>query len=56
MVRYTLAVIVGVADGCRLGATREAALGLWSLALPTGLAMLAFAMGFAAEPGGGGRS
>jgi hypothetical protein len=53
---YALAVIFGFAIGCGLGATCEAALGLWSLALPTGLAMLALAMGFAAEPGGGGRS
>jgi uncharacterized membrane protein YoaK (UPF0700 family) len=52
----TLPVIVGFAVGCGLGAACEAALGLWSLALPTGLAMFAFAMGFAAEPGGGGRS
>jgi uncharacterized membrane protein YoaK (UPF0700 family) len=48
----TLAVIVGFAVGCGLGATCDAALGLASLALPIRLAMLAFAMGFAAEPGG----
>jgi uncharacterized membrane protein YoaK (UPF0700 family) len=46
----TLAVIVGFAVGCRLGAAGEAALGLWSLVPPAGLALLAFAMGFAAEP------
>jgi uncharacterized membrane protein YoaK (UPF0700 family) len=46
----TLPVIVGFTVGCGLGAACEAALGTWSLALPAGLAMLAFAMGFAAEP------
>jgi uncharacterized membrane protein YoaK (UPF0700 family) len=45
----TLPVIVGFT----LGAACEAALGSWSLALPAGLAMLAFAMGFAAEPDDG---
>jgi hypothetical protein len=45
----TLPAIVGFAVGCGLGAGFEAALGLWSLALPAGLALLAFAMGFAAE-------
>ena len=42
----TLPVIVGFAIGCVLGAAFEAAAGLWSLTLPTGLAALAFAMGF----------
>ena len=37
--------IVGFAVGCGLGATCEAAIGLRSLALPVGLAVLAFAMG-----------
>ena len=46
----TLPVIVGFTVGCGLGAACEAALGTWSLALPAGVAMLAFAMGFAAEP------
>ena len=46
----TLPVIVGFAVGCCLGAVCAAALGTWSLALPTGLALLAFAMAFAAEP------
>jgi len=41
----TLPVIVGFATGCGLGAACEAAAGLWSLALPTGLALLAYAMG-----------
>jgi uncharacterized membrane protein YoaK (UPF0700 family) len=42
---HTLPVIVGFATGGGLGAACEAAAGLWSLALPTGLALLAFAMG-----------
>jgi uncharacterized membrane protein YoaK (UPF0700 family) len=42
---HTLPVIVGFAIGGGLGAACEAAAGLWSLALPTGLALLAFAMG-----------
>jgi uncharacterized membrane protein YoaK (UPF0700 family) len=42
----TLPVIVGFTIGCVCGAAFEAAAGLWSLALPTGLALLAFAMGF----------
>jgi uncharacterized membrane protein YoaK (UPF0700 family) len=46
----TLPVIVGFAVGCGLGAACEAAIGLWSLVPPAGLALLAFAMGFAAEP------
>jgi hypothetical protein len=41
--------IVGFTAGCGLGAACDAALGTWSLALPAGLALLAFAMGFAAE-------
>ena len=52
---HTLPVIVGFAVGCGLGAAFEAALGLWSLALPTGLALLAFAIGFVAERDGGRR-
>jgi uncharacterized membrane protein YoaK (UPF0700 family) len=46
----TMPVIAGFAVGCGLGAACEAALDLWSLALPASLALLAFAMGFAAEP------
>ena len=42
---HTLPVIVGFATGCGLGAACEAAAGLWSLVLPTGLTLLAFAMG-----------
>jgi uncharacterized membrane protein YoaK (UPF0700 family) len=41
---HVLPVIAGFATGCGLGAAFEAAAGLWSLALPTGLALLAFAM------------
>jgi uncharacterized membrane protein YoaK (UPF0700 family) len=47
---HVLPAIVGFAAGCGLGAACEAALGTRSLALPAGLALLAFAMGFAAEP------
>jgi uncharacterized membrane protein YoaK (UPF0700 family) len=52
---HTLPVIVGFTVGCGLGAACEAVVGLWSLALPTGLALLALAMGFAVEPEGRGR-
>ncbi len=48
-----LPAIVGFTVGCGIGAACEAALGTWSLALPAGLAMLAFAIGFAAEPDDG---
>ena len=41
----TWPAIVGFAIGCGLGATCEAAIGLASLALPVGLAVLAVAMG-----------
>jgi uncharacterized membrane protein YoaK (UPF0700 family) len=44
---HTLPVIVGFTTGCVFGATFEAAAGLWSLALPTALALLAFTMGLA---------
>jgi uncharacterized membrane protein YoaK (UPF0700 family) len=46
----TLPVVVGFAVGCGLGAACQAAVDLWSLGLPAGLALLAFAMGFSAEP------
>jgi uncharacterized membrane protein YoaK (UPF0700 family) len=45
----TLPVIVGFTAGCGLGAACEAAAGLWSLALPMGLAMIAVAMGYASK-------
>src|SRR5258706_14803979 len=41
--------IVDFAIGCGLGATCEAAIGLRSLALPAGLALLAVAMGVTAN-------
>jgi uncharacterized membrane protein YoaK (UPF0700 family) len=44
---HTLPLIVGFTIGCGLGAASEASAGLWSLVLPTGLALLAFAMGLA---------
>lgn len=43
---HTWPAIVGFAVGCGLGAAGEATAGLWSLALPAGLALLALAMGF----------
>jgi hypothetical protein len=42
--KHTGAVTVGFAVGCGLGAAGEAAIGLTSVALPTGLVPLAFAM------------
>jgi uncharacterized membrane protein YoaK (UPF0700 family) len=47
--KRTWPVIVGFAVGCALGAACEAAIGLRSLALPTGLALLALAMELAAH-------
>ena len=44
---HTLPVIVGFTIGCVFGAAFEAAAGLWSLALPTALALLALAIGLA---------
>ena len=41
---HTMPVIVGVTIGCGLGAASEASAGLWSVVLPTGLALLVFAM------------
>jgi uncharacterized membrane protein YoaK (UPF0700 family) len=48
---HTLPGIVGFTIGCVFGAAVEAAAGLWSLALPTGLGLLAFAMGLADRRG-----
>jgi uncharacterized membrane protein YoaK (UPF0700 family) len=48
----SLPAILGFAVGCGLGAVYEVAIGLRSLSLPAGLALLAFAMGFAAAPDG----
>src|SRR4029434_8358647 len=50
---HTWPAIVGFTVGCGLGAACEAAVGLWSLALPAGLALLAVAMGFATKLDGG---
>jgi uncharacterized membrane protein YoaK (UPF0700 family) len=49
----TWPAIVGFAIGCGLGAICEATIGLWSLALPAGLALLAVAMGMTADLEGG---
>jgi uncharacterized membrane protein YoaK (UPF0700 family) len=51
----TWPAIVGFAAGCGLGAACEASVGLWSLALPVGLALLALAMGFSVKRDGGRR-
>ena len=51
--KHTWPAIVGCTVGCGLGAACEAAVGLWSLALPVGLALLALAMGVAATLDGG---
>ena len=48
--KHTWPAILGFAAGCALGATVHAAVGLWALALPTGLALLALGMGLAIEP------
>ena len=48
---HTLPVIVGFTIGCVCGAAFEAAAGLGSLALPTALALVAFAMGFGERRG-----
>jgi uncharacterized membrane protein YoaK (UPF0700 family) len=52
--RHTLTVIVGFAAGCGVGAACEVPFGLWSLALPVGLALLALAIGFVVNPDGEG--
>ncbi|MHC2334204.1 YoaK family protein [Bradyrhizobium sp. USDA 4454] len=40
--KNTFPVILGFSTGCLLGAAAESAVGLWSLALPAGLALAAF--------------
>jgi uncharacterized membrane protein YoaK (UPF0700 family) len=42
--RHTWPAIVGFALGCGIGAICEMRFGLWALALPTGLALFAFAL------------
>jgi uncharacterized membrane protein YoaK (UPF0700 family) len=44
--KHTWPAIVGFVVGCGLGAWCEAVAGLWSLALPAGLALVALALGF----------
>jgi uncharacterized membrane protein YoaK (UPF0700 family) len=44
--KHTWPAIVGFTVGCSLGALLEVTIGPWSLALPTGLALLALALGF----------
>ena len=44
---HTFPVILGFTIGCGFGAAFEVAAGLCSLALPTGFALLAFAVGLA---------
>lgn len=45
--KHTWPAIVGFTIGCGFGAVCESVAGLWSLALPTALAMVAIAMSFA---------
>jgi uncharacterized membrane protein YoaK (UPF0700 family) len=52
--KHTWPAVVGFALGCGLGATGEVGLGLWSLALPVGLALLGLALGLSAKPDDGG--
>jgi uncharacterized membrane protein YoaK (UPF0700 family) len=47
---HTLPPIIGFAIGCALGAACSTAFGSRSLTLPAGLALVAFAIGFAVEP------
>jgi uncharacterized membrane protein YoaK (UPF0700 family) len=42
--RHTWPAVVGFAVGCGLGAVLDAAIGPWSLALPTGFALLALGL------------
>lgn len=45
--KQTAAAMLGFAVGCGLGAVTEMAAGLWALALPTGLALVALVMALA---------
>ena len=47
--RHTWPPIVGFTVGCSLGAIFEAAIGPWSLALPTGFALLALTLGLSVK-------
>ena len=53
--KRTWPAIAGFAVGSALGAVCEAALGLHSLELPVGFALLAFALGLLVKPAAGGR-
>ena len=53
--KHTWPAIVGFTVGCALGAAFQAVVGLWSLVLPAGLALLAVAMGFTTQLDGGER-
>jgi uncharacterized membrane protein YoaK (UPF0700 family) len=46
---HTWPVIVGFVVGCGLGALCQAAIGMWSLALPSALALLAITMSFSTK-------
>jgi uncharacterized membrane protein YoaK (UPF0700 family) len=47
--KHTWPAVVGFGIGCGLGAAGDAALGLWSLALPASLALLALVLGLSAK-------
>jgi uncharacterized membrane protein YoaK (UPF0700 family) len=47
--RHTAPALIGFAVGCGVGACCEVVMGLWALALPTGLALLACAIEMAGE-------
>lgn len=49
--RHTWPAILGFTVGCSLGAILEAAIGPWSLVLPTALGVLALALGFGSPRG-----
>jgi len=44
--QHTWPTVVGFTVGCGLGAACDAAIGLWSLTLPAGLALLAVVIAF----------
>jgi len=48
--RRTWPAVVGFVIGCALGAGSKQAAGLWSLAMPAALALLALALGLAVKP------